>query len=118
MDYNDLLEKYHAVQRENHIIKEEIKRLKFQLGIPEQQGIPFDYALNMKVTEQKPLPEMNIADSNEVEILDINNLSNPSEKIKLLNQPTIVEKPIKGWLRLSLEAGMMFMLKGGRARLL
>jgi hypothetical protein len=28
MDYNDLLEKYHAVQRENHILKEEIKRLK------------------------------------------------------------------------------------------
>jgi hypothetical protein len=83
MDYNDLLEKYHVVQRENHILKEEIKRLKFQLGIPEQQGIPFDYALNMDVPKPKPVPEMIKVDCNEEEIPDINNLSTPSEKIKL-----------------------------------
>ena len=77
MDYNELLEKYHAVQHENNILKEEIKRLKLQLGIPEQQGIPFEFF------EQKSMPEMIKAGFNEVEISDINNLSNPVEKIKL-----------------------------------
>ncbi len=80
MDYNDLLEKYHAVQRENHILKEEIKRLKFQLGIPEQPGIPFDFAPNLGATESKPVPEMIKADCNEEEIADINNLSTPCGK--------------------------------------
>ena len=62
MDYNELLEKYHAVQHENNILKEEIKRLKLQLGIPEQQGIPFEFF------EQKSMPEMIKAGFNEVEI--------------------------------------------------
>jgi hypothetical protein len=53
------------------------------LGIPEQPGIPFDFAPDLGATEPKPVPEMNKADSNEVEIPDINNLSTPSEKIKL-----------------------------------
>ena len=83
MDYNELFEKYHAVQRENHILKEEIKRLKLQLGIPEQQGIPFDYAPNMGANEPKPVPEIIKADSDEVGIPDINNLSTPTEQIKL-----------------------------------
>jgi hypothetical protein len=77
MDYNDLLEKYHAVQLENHIVKEEIKRRKFQLGISEQPGIPFDFS------DPKPMLEINKADFDEVEMPDINNLSTPSEKIKL-----------------------------------
>ncbi len=83
MDYNELLTKYHWLQSENHRLREENKRLRLQLGIPEQPGIPFDYTLNMEVTEPKPVPEMNKADSNEVEIPDVNNLSTPSEKIKL-----------------------------------
>ena len=75
MGYNDLLEKYHAVQRENHILKEEIKRLKFQLGIPEQQGILFVFF------DPKPLPEMIKADCNEEEIPDINDLSTLRKKL-------------------------------------
>ncbi len=40
MDYNELLTKYHALQSENHYLREENKRLRLQLGIPEQPGIP------------------------------------------------------------------------------
>ncbi|MGE5605255.1 MAG: hypothetical protein ACM3YE_06140 [Bacteroidota bacterium] len=72
MDYNDLLEKYHVVQREKNILKEEIKRLKLQLGIPEQLGIPFDFS------EQKPMLEMIKADCKEVAIPNINHLSTPA----------------------------------------
>lgn len=77
MDHNELLTKYHALQSENHRLREEIKRLRLQLGIPEQQGIPFEFF------EQKSMPEMIKADYDEVEIPDINNLSTPAEKIKL-----------------------------------
>jgi hypothetical protein len=47
------------------------------LGIPEQPGIPFDFS------DPKPMPEINKADFDEVEIPNINNLLTPSEKIKL-----------------------------------
>ncbi len=82
MDYNELLEKYYAIQRENHLLREEIKRLKLQVGIPEQQGIPFEFS------EQKLMPEMIKADCDEIKIDEvkitaINNWSTPTEKIKL-----------------------------------
>ena len=35
--------KWKQLQIENNLLREGIKRLKLQLGIPEQQGIPFDY---------------------------------------------------------------------------
>lgn len=44
MDFNELLKKYQLLQAENNYLKEEIKRLKLQLGIPGQQGIPFDFS--------------------------------------------------------------------------
>ena len=72
-----MLTKYHALQSENNHLKDEIKRLKLQLGIPEQPGIPFDFS------GQEPTPEMIKADCNEVETSDINNLSTPAEKIEL-----------------------------------
>jgi hypothetical protein len=56
MDYNELIEKYHALQSENNLLREENKRLRLQLRIPEQPGIPFDCELG--ATEQKPMPEM------------------------------------------------------------
>jgi coenzyme F420-reducing hydrogenase beta subunit len=74
MDYNELLEKYYAIQRENHLLREEIKRLKLRVGIPEQQGIPFEFS------EQKPMPEMIEVDCDEVKIMDINHWSIPTEK--------------------------------------
>jgi cell shape-determining protein MreC len=38
MDYKELLEKYQALLVENNRLKEEIKRLQRQQGIPEQLG--------------------------------------------------------------------------------
>lgn len=76
MDYNELLAKYHALQNENNLLREEIKRLKPQLGIPEQQGIPFEFS------EQESMPEIIKVDCKEVKISDINNLSTSAEKIK------------------------------------
>jgi hypothetical protein len=78
MDYNDLLTKYRALQSENHRLREENKRLRLQLS-----WIPFDFVPHLGATELKPLQEMMKADSDEVGIPDINNLSTPSEKIKL-----------------------------------
>jgi hypothetical protein len=60
MDYNELLAKYNALQSENHYLREEIKRLKFQLGIPEQQGILFDFAPDLDATERKSVPAMSL----------------------------------------------------------
>ncbi len=77
MDFKELLEKYQLLQNENNLLKEEIKSLKLQLGIPEQRGIPFEFS------EQESMPEMIKADCDEVKITDINNLSTPTEKIKL-----------------------------------
>ena len=44
MDFKELLEKYQALLTENNGLKEEIKRLKVQLGIREQQVIPYEFS--------------------------------------------------------------------------
>jgi hypothetical protein len=49
-----------------------------------------DFVPHLSATEPKPLPEMMKTDCNEEEIPDINNLSTPAEKIKVLNQPSIM----------------------------
>jgi hypothetical protein len=92
MNYDELLEKYYTLHSENNSLREEIKRLKLHLGIPEQPGIPFDCVPKLGATEPKPMPKTVKADYNKVGISDINNLSNPSEEIKLLNQPISGER--------------------------
>ena len=81
MDYNELLAKYHALQSENHYLREGNKRLRLQLGIPEQLGIPFDFAPNLSLPEQKLLPEMGKVAYNEEEIPNINDLSTLRKKL-------------------------------------
>ena len=78
MDYNELLKKYQLLQTENNLLREEINRLKFQLGIPEQPGIPFDFS---KPESSPEVIKENYSDTESS--LAINNFSAPEEKIKL-----------------------------------
>jgi hypothetical protein len=78
MDFKELLEKYQLLLTENHNLKEEIKSLKAQLGIREQQVVPYEFF------QHKPAPEMVEKNSSDnIMPQNINNLSNPQEKIKL-----------------------------------
>jgi hypothetical protein len=78
MDYKELLEKYQALLVENNHLKEEIKRLKSQQGIPEQQGIPFDFFEQNSTFEILGQNSMRTAIA-----ASINNFSDPMEKIQL-----------------------------------
>jgi hypothetical protein len=78
MDYKELLEKYKSLLIENNHLKEEIKRLKGQQGIPEQQGIPFDFSeqnLTVDILGQHSMSSATV--------VSLNNWSDPMEKIKL-----------------------------------
>jgi hypothetical protein len=78
MDYKELLEKYQALLVENNHLKAEIKRLKSQQGIPEQQGIPFDFFEQNSTFEILGQNSMRPAIA-----ASINNFSDPMEKIQL-----------------------------------
>lgn len=78
MDFKELLEKYQTLLIENNKLKEEIKSLKAQVGIREQQVVPCEFS------QHKSAPEMVEQNSpDDVIFSNINNLSAPEEKIKL-----------------------------------
>lgn len=85
MDYKELFEKYQALLKENNNLKEEVRSLKVQLGIEEYQA---DCAgvLNQK-TSIEPCCNQKQIDDEEVNTTpfntEINNMSEPNEKIKL-----------------------------------
>lgn len=76
MDFNELLEKYQALLIENNNLKEEIGRLKAQLGINEPRAVCD--LINVHNTENKIL-EQEI--DSQVSALDINSKSNSIDKI-------------------------------------
>lgn len=78
MDSKELLVKYQALLCENNDLKEEIKRLKIQLGFQEPQAICSEFSehkTDLKIVaqeyEEQAVPSV------------INNMSDPIEKIKL-----------------------------------
>lgn len=78
MDFKELFEKYQVLLIENNNLKEEMKSLKAQLGIREQQVASYEFS------EHKSAPEMFEQNSfDTVMSSNINNLSDPMEKIKL-----------------------------------
>ncbi len=88
MTFEELLEKYQAVLRENSILKEEIKNLNAKLGVSEHRAI--SDGLSYNTSEDSLFPTLNTLtqESNyglEGETLqsNVNGMSDPQEKVML-----------------------------------
>ncbi|WP_349239095.1 hypothetical protein [Petroclostridium sp. X23] len=83
MDYKQLFDKYQSLLIENNNLKDEIKSLKFRLGIIECQA-DCDAILNQETliecTDQEPLED---EPGDKAFQIEVNNMSEPHEKIKL-----------------------------------
>lgn len=83
MDYKELFEKYQLLLVENNNLKEEIKNLKVQLGITECHAdcnVILNQEAFVKSINYNPVQDKPVADTFHAEI---NNMSEPQEKIKL-----------------------------------
>lgn len=78
MNFEELLEKYQAVLVENNNLKEEIKRLKAELGIDNSQTAPDE--ISVYKSEGEMFQQESI---DHILSSSINNMSDPEEKIKL-----------------------------------
>lgn len=80
MDYKELFEKYQALLVENNNLKEEVIRLKAQLGIVECQVVSSHEAF-----VPTPKPEMSCTESKYADALPsgVNNMSDSIDKIRL-----------------------------------
>ncbi|WP_330389451.1 hypothetical protein [Geosporobacter ferrireducens] len=78
MNFEELLEKYQTLLVENNNLKEEIKRLKAQLGTEEllaDSDEIFEYKSDSETLEQESVDQVFTS--------EIDNMSDPMEKIKL-----------------------------------
>ena len=99
MNFEELLEKYQAVVTENNYLKEELKSLKEKFDSLDYQTFP-DANMDISPVDSIYVPEASSSQvirneaENQILPLNINNLSDSKEKIKLYQKFAIIYQKI------------------------